>query len=98
MAKRQGREYWQGHLAAWTASGLTPPAYCARHGINLQSFYRWRRKQKAAVVVKPLTLVPVNIEALDTRGAVHLHSPGGWRIELPDAGAAWLAGLLRQLP
>jgi hypothetical protein len=28
---------------------------------------------------------------------VRLHSPAGWRIELP-ADASWLAQLLRQLP
>lgn len=98
MAKRQGREYWQGHLAAWTASGLTQQAYCAKHGLNLQSFYRWRHKQKAALATKPLTFVPVGIEASAAQSIVRLHSPRGWRIELPDAGTAWLAGLLRRLP
>ena len=98
MAKRQGRAYWQGHLAAWTESGLTQQAYCTKHGLSLQSFYRWRRKQKAALAVKPLTLVPVGIEASVARNMVRLHSPGGWSIELPDAGAAWLPSLLRQLP
>jgi hypothetical protein len=33
-----------------------------------------------------------------TGGVVRLHSPGGWRIELPDGSLAWLAQFLGQLP
>jgi hypothetical protein len=45
-----------------------------------------------------VTLVPISVAASTTPGIVRLHSPGGWRIELPDNGAARLADLLRQLP
>jgi len=96
MSKRRGLEYWQKHLEAWDQSDLTQEAYCASHGLSTKSFYRWRRKQKIALGT-PLTLVPVRVGASAVRDIVRVHSPGGWRIELP-VGGAWLGELLRQLP
>lgn len=99
MAKRLGAEYWQWHLDAWRQSGLTQIAYCARHGLDVKTFYRWRRKGDAvALASSSLTLVPVSIGAPATGSIIRLHSPGGWRIELPAGGTPWLADLLRQLP
>ena len=99
MAKRRGLDYWQEHLDAWHQSDLTQEAYCASHGLSTKSFYRWRRKQKESIAAgKPLTLVPVSVGGSAAHGVVRLHSPGGWRIELPTAGAAWLSEVLRQLP
>lgn len=98
MSKRQGADYWREHLDAWDQSGLTQVAYCASHGLSVKSFYRWRRKQKASMAAaKPLTLVPVSVGGSVGQNVVRLHSPGGWRIELP-AGDARLGELLRQLP
>ena len=99
MSKRRGSEYWQKHLDAWHQSELTQEAYCVSHGLSTKSFYRWRRKEKESIAAgKPLTLVPVSVGAPIGQDVVRLHSPGGWRIELPAAGAAWLTELLRQLP
>lgn len=100
MAKRQTTGYWRRHLEAWRQSGLTQVAYCARHGLSIKSFHRWRRKEKEAAWTDelPLTLVPASLGTSATVGVVRLHSPGGWRIELPASGTPWLADLLRQLP
>ena len=99
MSKRRGLDYWQKHLDAWHQGDLTHGAYCASHGLSTKSFYRWRRKQKESVEAgKPLTLVPVSIGAPAAQDVVRMHSPGGWRIELPAGGAAWLGELLQQLP
>jgi hypothetical protein len=49
-------------------------------------------------VRSPLTLVPVSVSMPATDSIVRLHSPGGWRIELPSGNVPWLADLLRQLP
>ena len=99
MSKRQGQAYWQKHLDAWQQSDLTQEAYCTSHGLSIKSFYRWRRKRKESIAAgKPLTLVPDSVGVSVARDVVRLHSPGGWRIELPSAGAAWLTDLLRQLP
>ena len=100
MAKRHGAEFWRAHLEAWHRSDLTQRAYCAQHGLGEKAFYRWRRKRKEvmATVQTGLTLVPASVGAPATGSVVRLHSPGGWRIEMPAMGAAWLAELLRQLP
>ncbi len=99
MSKRRGQAYWQEHLDAWNRSGLTQAAYCISHGLSTKSFYRWRRKEKESVAAgKPLTLVPVSVGVSAAQDVIRLHSPGGWRIELPSAGAARLGDLLRQLP
>jgi hypothetical protein len=99
MAKRYGAEYWRRHLAAWHQSEQTQEAYCLSQGLSLKSFYRWRRKEKEAIAANPsLTLVPVKLGTPLSSDSVRLHSPGGWRIELPVGEAPWLAELLRQLP
>lgn len=100
MAKRETTEFWQGHLEGWRQSGLTQVAYCESNGLGIKSFYRWRRKEREAAqsTKLSLTLVPVSLGAPATGSVVRLHSPGGWRIELPAGGAPWLADLLRQLP
>jgi hypothetical protein len=100
MAKRHGQEFWRAHLEAWHRSDLTQREYCANHGLGEKAFYRWRRKEKeAAALAKPsLTLVPVSVGAPVTGGGIQLHSPGGWRIELPTGNTPWLVDLLRQLP
>ncbi len=100
MAKRHGQEFWREHLEAWRRSDLTQREYCANQGLGEKAFYRWRRKEREAVASakSSLTLVPVSVGAPVTGNVVRLHSPGGWRIELPAEGAPWLADLLRQLP
>lgn len=100
MAKRHGQEFWRAHLEAWRRSDLTQREYCASQGLGEKAFYRWRRKEREAVASakSSLTLVPVSVGAPVTGSIVRLHSPGGWRIELPAGSAPWLADLLRQLP
>jgi hypothetical protein len=57
-------------------------------------------KQKEALAAggAGLTLVPVSVGTPATGSVVVLHSPGGWRIELPVGTACWLAEFVRQLP
>ena len=98
MAKGLGTGYWQEQLAAWSRSGLTQVAYCAKHGVNIKTFQRWRGKALAGVVPATVTLVPVKFKAANRGGTIQLHSPSGWRVELPDGNWAGLAELLRQLP
>lgn len=99
MAKRLGLKFWQKHLESWARSGLTQVAYCLEHGLSVKTFCRWRSKELAAAAKSPaLTLVPVSIGVPAPGNAVQLHSPGGWRIELPGSNVAWLGTVLRQLP
>lgn len=100
MAKRQTAEFWERHLEGWQQSGLTQVAYCASHGLRIKSFSRWRSKTKEAAQAgnSLLTLIPISVAASVAASVVQIHSPGGWRIELPAVGAAMLADLLRQLP
>ena len=101
MARRQGLVYWQKHLDACKQSELTQKDYCALHGLSTKSFYRWLRKEKEAATAakSSLTLVPVSVVGTATTGNfIRLHSPGGWRIELPVGSAPWLSDVLRHLP
>ena len=100
MAKRPTSEFWQQHLEGWQRSGLTQVAYCASHGLHIKSFRRWRSKTREAAQSgnSLLTLIPIRVAAAVPGGVVQIHSPGGWRIELPAVDATMLANLLRQLP
>jgi len=100
MAKRHGAQFWRAHVEAWHRSDVTQREYCAKHGLAERACYRWRRKEQDAIAAanSSLTLVPVSVGTPATGSVVRLHSPGGWRIELPDGNVSWLAELLRQLP
>lgn len=100
MAKRHGAEYWRKHLEAWHQSDLTQKAYCASQGLSVESLRRWRRREKVVSLAAKasLTLVPVSVGTLGTSDVIRLHSPGGWRIELPSGDVPWLADFLRELP
>jgi transposase-like protein len=100
MAKRHGAQFWRAHIEAWERSELTQREYCAQHGLAERGFYRWRRKHKEAMAAAnaALTLVPVSVGAPATGAVVRLHSPGGWRIEVPGGNASWLAEFLKHLP
>ena len=102
MAKRHGAEFWREHLDAWHQSDLTQKAYCANNGLGAKAFYRWHRKDKEALAAAKatLTLIPTHLGAPVpvANNVIQLHSPGGWRIELPATNAPWLPDLLRQLP
>lgn len=101
MSQRQGAEFWREHLEAWSRSELTQVGYCAAHQLSIKSFRRWRArgKQQAAQANGVLTLVPVKLSSASSPSSlVQLHSPGGWRIELPAVDASWLGKLLHKLP
>lgn len=98
MAKRLGWKVWRDHLGSWERSGLTQTAYCLAHGLNLKTFSRWRGKALAAGGSPALTLVPVSVDLHALGAVICLHSPGGWRIELPVGHLDGLGAVLRQLP
>ena len=107
MAKQRTVEFWQNHLEAWKRSGLTQVAYCSNNELHIKAFSRrLHQKREAAQISKlPLTLVPASIGiaySASTNTAIILHSPAGWRVELPSTSlghqATGLADLLRQLP
>lgn len=35
--------YWSKHVDQWIKSGLLQKDYCAKHGLGLKSFGRWKR-------------------------------------------------------
>jgi transposase-like protein len=60
-------QFWRGHMARWQRSGLSVPAYCARHDLTPANFYAWRRtlaqrdRQRPAPAPTPVTLVPISL-------------------------------------
>lgn len=102
------RQYWEGQIAAWLASGLTQRAYCEREQLKRPTFDYWRRRIKTDVVpaprdaqrktVPPMTLVPVQVTSPAEAASLVLRSPGGWRLTVPmPVEAAWLATLMQAL-
>lgn len=73
--------YWAAHIEKWRQSGLLQKTYCAKHGIGLKSFGRWKRilkqseqstvslkRESADTVPKslvPLLVVPDGAEQAD---------------------------------
>ena len=44
MTRKERAAYWRGLVAEQADSGLSAPAFCQEHQINLPQFYRWRRR------------------------------------------------------
>jgi transposase-like protein len=44
MTRRRPRAYWRRLVAKQGESGLKAADFCREHKINLQQFYRWRRR------------------------------------------------------
>ena len=44
MPRGSRKVYWRGLVAKQLESGLKPAAFCREHKINLNLFYRWRRR------------------------------------------------------
>ena len=56
---------WRQRLQRHSASGLTVPEFCARHGLSCSSFYAWKRRLAARSLVPrpdPPLFVPVLLD------------------------------------
>ena len=61
---------WIDILSDWKASKLTVPAYCEAHQLTHSTFYRWKKRQDAGLLILPnlksepkqSSFVPVNIQ------------------------------------
>ncbi len=43
--KQEAREaLWRERIGKWRKGGLSGPKFCVRHGLNLKSFYTWRKR------------------------------------------------------
>lgn len=102
------RQYWEGQIEAWMASGLTQRTFCEREQLKRPTFDYWRRRIKTDMppesrpeqrkTAPPMTLVPVQVASAAEVASLALHSPGGWRLTLPSSvDAAWLAALMQAL-
>ena len=97
--------YWADHYRRWQTSGLSQRRYCQREGVSFSTFtYGCHRTRKAAdsapsTVDPKLTLVPVQVDTACCAGDLHLRSPAGWQVTLPETLATdLLILLLSQLP
>jgi hypothetical protein len=46
LSKSGRRQFWEGHIAQCTASGLSQAEYCRLSQISIKSFYYWQRRSK----------------------------------------------------
>ena len=41
---QQRRKFWENHLRAWQASGVSQAGYCRKHGLSHKSFVYWKKR------------------------------------------------------
>lgn len=89
-------KYWSRHIEMWKSSGLRQKEYCAKRGLGLKSFGRWKgilAKQAIAVPRPTVTPVPgkpgplIPLSVIPDQPACHasFHGPqdsAGIRIEV----------------
>ena len=85
MAKDEAKwTYWEQHIKAWRASGLSRNAYCQREGLKPTTFDYWRplivsdqaevKMVKQAVSGNDITLVPIAVDPPDASAASEIMS------------------------
>ena len=57
-ASQQRRKFWENHLRAWQASGVTQACYCGEHGLSGKSFVYWKKRLLPARVAVSLVELP----------------------------------------
>ncbi|WP_159406552.1 IS66 family insertion sequence element accessory protein TnpA [Xanthomonas cucurbitae] len=89
---------WSHRIAAWSASGATPSAWCREHSVSLSSFTYWRGKlaASAAPAALPATL-PLHIPPAVPTTSVEIRLAGGISLSVAAGDPGWLARLLREL-
>lgn len=90
-------EFWNGHVAAQQASGLTVAAYAEQQGLKTASLYHWRGQlARARGTVKASAFVAVQVTPAEARW-IELLLPGGTVLRSSHWPAAeWLAAVLRE--
>ena len=98
MTTQQRALFWNEHLNAWQASGLSGQAFCQQHHLIYHQFLYWRQKQirseHSSSAVGFARVAPVTT----TDGELRINLPSGVSITGIHAGNVTLLGtLLRQL-
>lgn len=101
MADKERVAVWKSRVAHWNASGLPQSVYAQQHDLKVHQLGYWIRRFRTPAA-KP-AFVPVKINhsapAIPVICGIHLHSPAGWTVQLPDdVSLPLLAELLRSLP
>jgi hypothetical protein len=50
MTRQKAQDIWQQRILAWKASGKTARSWCQEHGVQLGSFYQWRKRLNPKIV------------------------------------------------
>ena len=72
-------QQWRQWLEQWQQSGLAVRAFCARHRLDEQRFYAWRRLLRQRPT--PPAFVPVQVLA-EPAGALEIVLAGGRRLRV----------------
>ena len=88
--------FWQHHLNAWQASGLTQRAYARQHNLPAARFTYWKGKFYPGTSIDKASksaFVPVRLDSLQS--PIRLRHPGGVIVECPaGTDVNWLRLLM----
>ena len=96
MSRQAQVALWEARIAAWRRSGLSQRAWCVQHGVAVQTFGYWCRRQCRAPALLPIL---VDAQTADQCPAsVEVSLGNGVMMRLPsslssDVLSRWLGGL-----
>lgn len=92
--RRRSAEAWRALVEGYRSSGLSVEQYCAREGVGIASYHRWRRLlARRAAPTRAATVLPVSTPAFVDLGA--LSSPSS-RLDLRlDLGGGVILQIVR---
>jgi hypothetical protein len=103
--KTNGRAYWEEHVKALAASGLSRAEYCRQHGLRYKQLYCWQgrlstagTKSKAFVRAKPAPVVKAVAAASRSLSGARLVTKTGAALEFEaSTDPRWLARVIAEL-
>ncbi len=100
LTLKKKRKFWQAHVKAWSASGMTQAEYCRQNGLSIKSFGYWKRKQKNKATEVTFYPVPANpLKVLNNRNqpySLRLVVDDRFRIEIGNEFSSATLGRLVQ--
>ena len=109
LRQRERETQWRKRVGAWRQSGSSQAAFCRQQGLAPADFSWWKHElarrdgRAAASAVQPgceslPQFVPLQVTAVNTRGACALELRDGRRLQIEDGtDPRWIAALVAAL-
>ena len=82
---RRSRAQWRSMIRAQATSGVSIPEYCREHGLNVKSFYAWRKRLGGIPApAKPSEFIQIETQDDNQPSCLTIQTPNGYHLRIPE--------------